>query len=90
MTDRVPSLQEKFEAWIKKRASLQEPLAGKAAEELRQRVHRVVVEMICDGLSKVYTPSSPWWSMSFQIERNDSRLSISYLDYGKWYPVPEK
>lgn len=86
----LPALQERFEAWFKKHTSLQEPLATPEAEALRQRVHRIAEEMIRDGRSKVYTLSSPWWSMSFQIERTDMDLSISYLDYGKWYPVPKK
>jgi hypothetical protein len=86
----LPALQEKFEAWFKKHTSLQEPLAGPAVEALRQRVHRIAEEMIGDGRSKVYTLSSPWWSMKFQIERNDTDLSVSYLDYGKWYPVAAK
>jgi hypothetical protein len=60
------------------------------AEALRQRVHRIAEDMIRDGRSKVYTLSSPWWSMDFKIERDGDDLSITYLDYGKWYPVPPK
>lgn len=86
----LSALQEKFEDWFKKHTLLQEPLAGLAAEALRQRVYRIAEEMIRDGLSKVYTLSSPWWSINFQVNRNDTNLTVSYLDYGKWYPVPEK
>jgi hypothetical protein len=60
------------------------------AEALRQRVHRIAEGMIRDGRSKVSTLSSPWWSMDFKIERDGDDLSITYLDYGKWYPVPPK
>ena len=28
--------------------------------------------------------------MHFRIERKGVNLSVTYLDYGKWYPVPEK
>ena len=46
--------------------------------------------LIRDGCSKVYTLSSAWWSMDFRIERNGNELSITYLDFGEWYPVPAK
>ncbi|MBW3599418.1 MAG: SMI1/KNR4 family protein [Planctomycetes bacterium] len=60
------------------------------AEDLRQRVHRIAEDMIRDGRSRVYTLSSPWWSMDFKIERDGADLSISYLDFGEWYSVPPK
>lgn len=60
------------------------------AEALRQRVHRIAEDMLRDGLDKVYTLSSPWWSMDFKIERVGDGLSITYLDFGEWYPVPPK
>jgi hypothetical protein len=59
-------------------------------EALRQRVHRIAEDMLRDGLSKVYKLSSSWWSIEFKIERDGGELSITYLDYGKWYPVPAK
>jgi hypothetical protein len=58
------------------------------AEALRQRVHRIAEDMIRDGRSKVYTLLSPWWSMTFKIQRNGDDLSLTYLDYGAWFPVP--
>lgn len=58
------------------------------AEVLRQRIHRIAMDMISEGRSKVYTLSSPWWSMDFNIERDGDDLSITYLDFGEWYPVP--
>ncbi len=60
------------------------------AEALRQRIHGIAEDMIRDGLSRVYKPSSSWWSMEFKIERDGDDLSITYLDYGAWYPVPPK
>lgn len=86
----LPALQKKFEAWCRKHTALQAPLAKPAAEALRQRVQRIVEAMIRDGRSKVYTLSSPWWAMEFQIERNVTNLAVTYLDYGEWHPVPEK
>lgn len=58
------------------------------AETLRQRIHRIAEDMIRDGRSKVYTLSSTWWSMDFKIEGDGDDLSITYLDFGQWYPVP--
>jgi hypothetical protein len=87
---RLPALQEKFDKWFKQHTSLLEPLAAPAAEALRQRMHRIAEDMIRDGRSKVCTLSSPWWSMDFRIERDGDDLSITYLDFGEWYPVPAK
>jgi hypothetical protein len=86
----LAELQEKFDQWFKQHTSLQEPLGSPEAEALRQRVHSMAENMIRDGRSKVYTPSSPWWSMNFRIERNGENLSITYLDFGEWHPVPIK
>jgi hypothetical protein len=86
----LPALQEKFNKWFKQHTSLLEPLAAPAAEALRQRVHRIAEDMIREGRSKVYTLSSPWWSMDFRIERDGDDLSITYLDFGEWYPVPAR
>lgn len=86
----LPALQKKFDKWFKQHTSLLEPLRSSEAESLRQRVYRIAEDMIRDGRSKVYTLSSPWWSMYFRIERDGDDLSITYLDFGKWYPVPGK
>jgi hypothetical protein len=86
----LPALQQKFEQWFKKHTSLLEPLETPDTEALRLRVHQISEQMLRDGCSKVYTLSSHWWSMDFQIERTDAGLAITYLDYGKWYPVAKK
>jgi hypothetical protein len=86
----LPALQDRFDKWFKQHTSLLEPLATPAAEALRQRVHNIAEDMLEDGCSKVYTRSSSWWSMNFRIERDGDDLSITYLDFGKWYPVPDK
>jgi hypothetical protein len=83
-------LQEKFDKWFKQHTSLLEPLSTPGTESLRQRVHKIAEDMIRDGRSKVYTFSSPWWSMDFRVERDGDELSISYLDFGEWYPLPAK
>ena len=86
----LPALQKKFDKWFKQHTSLLDPLSSTEAERLRQRVHKIAETMIRDGRSKVYTLSSPWWSMDFQVERDSDNLSITYLDFGKWYPVQSK
>lgn len=86
----LEALQSQFKDWFRRHTSLREPLESPAAEALRGRVHLIAEEMIRDGRSRVYTPSSPWWLIVFRIERKGPDLSITYLDYGAWFPVPEK
>ncbi|HJT35142.1 MAG TPA: hypothetical protein VJ783_24160 [Pirellulales bacterium] len=86
----LPALQEKFDKWFKQHTSLLEPFVSRETELLRKRLLRIAEDMIRDGCSKVYTLSSPWWSMDFRIERDDEELSITYLDFGEWYRVPTK
>lgn len=87
---KLPALQKKFDKWFQQHTSLLEPLVAPEAEWLRQRVHKIAENMIRDGHSKVYALSSPWWSMDFRVERDGDQLSITYLDFGEWYPVPTK
>lgn len=89
-THELPALQARFDSWHKEHTSLQTPLRTPESEELRQRVFQISEDMIRDGCSKVYTLASVWWSMNFRIERDGTGLSITYLDYGEWYPVSEK
>jgi hypothetical protein len=86
----LSGLQKEFDDWFKKHTSLQQPIETPEAEALRQRVHRITEDMIREGRSKVYSLSSPWWSIHVRIERHGRDLSIAYLDHGEWYPVPEK
>jgi hypothetical protein len=86
----LAELQGNLQAWFNEHTALQAPLETPAAELLRQRVFNKVQAMIAQGLSTVYSPSSPYWSMQFQIERTGSSLEIAYLDYGKWHPLPEQ
>jgi hypothetical protein len=89
-SDGLPELQKRFEEWFKKHTSLLEPLRTPESEVLRQRVFGIAEQMLRDGLSKVYTQEATWWVMDFRIERNRDGLRITYIDYGKWYPVPQK
>lgn len=90
MRAQLPALQEKLEAWFSKHTSLQAPVDTPDAEALRQRVCQIVEQMLRDGCSKVYTPRSPSWSVDFKLERSDAGFVITYLDFGAWYPLPEK
>jgi hypothetical protein len=86
----LPVLQKKFDEWFKQHTSMLEPSKSPEAEALRKRVYKIAQDMIRDGRSKVYSLSSPWWSKDFQIERAGDGLSITYLDFGEWHPVPSK
>ena len=86
----LPALQGKFDKWFKRHTSLLEPTHSPDTEPLRKRVHEVAEAMIRDGRSRVYTLWSPWWSMTFRVERLGDGLSVTYLDYGEWYPVPSE
>lgn len=77
-----------FSKWVQDALERTITRGEPVAEALRQQVHGIAEEMIRDGRSKVYTLSSTWWSMNFRIERVGDELSITYLDHGKWYPVP--
>ena len=85
----LSTLQKKFDHWFKQHTSLLEPLQTSEAELLRQRLVNIAEEMIGDGRSRVYTLSYPW-SMNFRIDRERNDISITYLDYGNWYPVPQE
>lgn len=89
-TDDLPALQERFELWVAVHTALLPPLQSPATEALRERVYRIAEAMIHGGLSKVYTLASCWWSMNFRAERRGRELSVAYLDYGQWYPVPDE
>lgn len=86
----LPELQGKFTRWHAQHTALLKPLISTDAEQLRQNVHKIATEMIRDGCCKVYTPQHSWWSMTFRIERNGNDRFVTYLTYGKWYPVPEQ
>lgn len=86
----LTALQEKLDKWFRQQTSLLEPFVSREAESLRKRLFKIAEDMIRDGCSKVYALSSPWWSMHFRIERDGDQLSISYLDFGEWYRIPNE
>jgi len=88
--DGLPDLQKDFEQWFADHMSLLAPVEAAAAEALRAKVHYIVEDMILDGLSKTYKYSSIHWLMNFRIEQSNVGLSLTYLDFGEWLPVPEK
>jgi hypothetical protein len=88
--DTLPALQKRFDEWFKIHTSLLVPLTTPEAEAFRQRVYRIAEEMVRDGMSKVYTLESPCWRISYRIQRNGPEIAVTYLDYGKWYPLPSK
>lgn len=90
LVQHAQSCHPDFAQWVQNARELTVTRGQPEAEALRQVIHRIAESMIHDGHCKVYTRSSSWWSMNFKIERNGDGLSITYLDYGEWYPVPQK
>ena len=84
-------LQKRFEEWFKRHTSLLPPHRTPEAEELRQRVYGIAEAMIRDGLVRVFAADGKsYWTLHYRVERGSPGLSISYLDFGKRKPVPEK
>jgi len=81
-------LNQKFGKWYKKHSALQHPLYSNQSEEIRKILFDIASQMIADGLSKVDTLDSVWWSMYFTITNKNGRLEATYLDYGEWFSVP--
>jgi hypothetical protein len=46
--------------------------------------------MIRDGCSRVYSTSSPYWTVSFRLhqEREPGLRRWTYLEFGSWMEVP--
>jgi hypothetical protein len=86
----LTALQEKFNRWFQQHTSLLKPDTSPEGEPLRQRVLQIAEQMLRDGRCKIYTLASTWWSMTFRIERAGEALSITYRDFGAWYPVPSE
>ena len=87
----LKSLQTKFDEWFKKHTSRCEPTDSPAGDAVRQRIFEIAKAMIRDGRSKIYDKmSSDWDSMDFRIERTETGFSITYLDFGKWYPLQKQ
>jgi hypothetical protein len=87
----VPASTKKaFAAWVASHAlDANTPQTG-ATEALRKTLHGLALRMLEDGLSKVYKPASPHWSMSFRLNQGPApdRWDVTYLDYGEWSQVP--
>jgi len=87
----LPGLRKRFEEWFKRHTSLLPPHRTPEAEELRRRVCDIAVAMTRDGKPKPFTQGGfTFWTVHYRVERAESGLSISYLDFGKWKPVPEE
>lgn len=84
----LEALNQEFDKWYKKFTALQEPMWSSQTEEIREALHAKASRMINDGLSKVYTLESPWWSMYYRCVVKEGLCETSYLDYGAWYRVP--
>ena len=91
---RIPaSLSRSFAAWIESHSLSAKPTASPDARVLADRLLAISKRMISDGLSKVYNSRSIHWTTEFRIERGGTQgteWTITYLDYGKWLPLPAR
>jgi hypothetical protein len=88
---RVPaSTRKAFAHWVASHSLDAKTPQTAGTETLRKTLHGVAARMLEDGLSKVYKPDSPHWSMSFQLTAEAGRWNVTYVDYGVWRTVPTK
>ena len=89
---RVPaSVQKAFARWVGRHALDANTPQTASTDALRKTLHGAALRMLEDGLSKVYKPESPHWSMSFRLAQVAAeRWDVTYVDYGVWREVPAK
>jgi hypothetical protein len=88
---RVPqSTQKAFDRWVARHSLDAKPIKTESSDVLRSALHAIARRMLEDGLSRVYTPDSPFWTGDFQLRQAGGRWNVTYLDYGEWRPVPTK
>lgn len=87
---KLNSLNTKFKRWYKKHSALQQPIQSGQTEAIRKNLYAIAYDMIKDGLSKVHTLDSTYWSINYKILSKKEIKEILYLDYGNWIPVPSK
>jgi len=88
--ERKDYLNKEILVWYKKHTVLLEPNTSSFAENTRINIMNISHSILDDGLCKVYTKDSVWWNLSFKIEIDTDSIILKYLDYGKWYILPEK
>lgn len=86
----VAALQKRLDKWAVANRSNQEPDRSSNAEAIRKQCHVIAKRMIRDGCSKVYNSRSMYWSMDYKVLRSKAGFQVTYLDYGKWFSVPEE
>jgi hypothetical protein len=84
------AMQKAFAKWVASHALDAKTPQTAATDGLRKTLHGVASRMLADGLSKVYKPESPHWSLWFRLAREASGWSVTYVDSGEWREVPAK
>lgn len=84
------SIQTSFTQWVAHHALDAKTPQTASLQSLRDALHALARRMLEDGLSKVYTAKSPHWTKSFLLSQSGGGWKVTYLDYGKWRPVPAK
>jgi hypothetical protein len=88
---RVPaSTRKAFAQWVASHSLDAKTPQTAGTETLRKTLCGVAARMLEDGLSKVYKPDSPHWSLSFRLAEAAGQWSVTYVDYGEWRKVPAK
>jgi len=86
---RVPASTNKaFSRWVESHSLDAKTPQTATTDEIRKTLHAIARRMVDDGLSKVYKPSDAHWKMTFRLMKVADRWTITYLDYGDWYPMP--
>jgi hypothetical protein len=83
-------LSRAFSKWVEGQSLAAKPDASAAASELAEKLQGIARTMLRDGLSKVYKLRDFHWTVELRVERKLTTWNVTYLDYGKWIPLPDR
>jgi hypothetical protein len=88
---RIPAaLSNAFSAWVESQSLSAKPDASAGASQLAKKLQAIARRMLQDGLSKVYKLRDFHWTMTYRVEHKSTPWKVTYLDYGKWIPLPKR
>lgn len=83
--ERIPAaLSHRFATWVDSHSLSATPDSSADASLLAQKLLEIARHMLKDGLSRVYNLRAFHWTVELRVQRN----VVTYLDYGKWIPLP--
>lgn len=86
----IEELDKQFQDWYEEGSLLLKPFESEETEEIRKEIYSITVKMLEDGLDKLHTTESNWWSFDFRVDVKFGKTHIEYVDYGEWYSVPKQ